>query len=96
MTYGPWLYREDPKTSHYQSSGLLIDILQVTHRAGEVLMMLQQLLLGMHRSDTEDRYRLRSSHFLRIGYRSDESDPVLLSVYYSVLLLSPREATKTS
>ncbi len=31
--------------------------------------------LGMHRSDTQDRYRLRSSHFLRIGYRRDESDP---------------------
>ncbi len=31
--------------------------------------------VGMHRSDTEDRYRLRSSHFLRIGYRSDETDP---------------------
>ncbi len=53
----------------------------------------------MHRSDIEDRYRLRSSHFLRIGYRSDEtrskSDPVLLSLYYSVLLLSPTEDTKT-
>ncbi len=34
-----------------------------------------QLKLGMHRSDTQDRYRLRSGHFLRIGYRWDETDP---------------------
>ncbi len=28
--------------------------------------------VGMHRSDTQDRYRLRSGHFLWIGYWSDE------------------------
>ncbi len=49
--------------------------------------------LGMHRSDTQDRYRLRSGHFLRIGYRRDETDPnPILCVYYSVLLLSPTKA----
>ncbi len=34
-----------------------------------------EFMLGMHRSDTQDRYRLRSGHFLRIGYRRDETDP---------------------
>ncbi len=29
--------------------------------------------LEMHRSDTLDRYRLRSGHFLRFGYWSDET-----------------------
>ncbi len=51
--------------------------------------------VGMHRSDTQDRYRLRSSHFPRIGYRRDETDPnPILCVYYSVLLLSPTKAQK--
>ncbi len=51
--------------------------------------------LGMHRSDTQDRYRLRSGHFLRIGYRRDKTDPnPILCVYYSVLLLSPTKAQK--
>ncbi len=55
------------------------------------------LLLGMHLSGTQDRYRLRSGHFLWIGYRSDETDPnPILCVYYSVLLLSPMKATKIS
>ncbi len=51
--------------------------------------------LGMHRSDTQYRYRLRSGHFLRIGYRRDQTDPnPILCVYYSVLLLSPTKAQK--
>ncbi len=50
--------------------------------------------LGMHRSDTQDRYRLRSGHFLRIGYRRDETDPnPILCVYYCVIV-KPHESTK--
>ncbi len=37
--------------------------------------------LGMHRSDTQDRYRLRSGHFLWIGYRREETDQIRYSVY---------------
>ncbi len=55
----------------------------------------QLFRVGMHRSDTQDRYRLRSGHFLRIGYRRDETDPnPILCVYYSVLLLSPTKHYK--
>jgi len=35
----------------------------------------------------QDRYRLRSSHFCGIGYRSDEADPnPILCVYYYVIV----------
>ncbi len=50
--------------------------LAINHNACNIYSRVSHLCLGMHRSDTEDRYRLRSSHFLRIGigqigYRSD-------------------------
>ncbi len=58
------------------------------------LVTLQSRIL---QSDTEYRYRLWSGHFLRIGYRSDETDPnPMLCIYYSVLLLlSPTKIVPT-
>ncbi len=42
-----------------------------------------------------EMHRLRSGHFLWIGYWSDKTDPnLMLCVYYSVLLLSPTKAQK--
>ncbi len=46
----------------------------------------------MHQSNTLDRYRLRSGHFLRIGHQSDETDPnPMLCVYYCVVV-KPHES----
>ncbi len=60
-----------------------------------VQLYMVYIILGMHRSDTQDRYRLRSGNFLQIRYRSDETDPnPMLCIYYSVLLLRLTKATK--
>ncbi len=40
--------------------------------------ILEMHWLGMHRSDTLYRYRLRYGHFLHIGYPWDETDPNLI------------------
>ncbi len=50
--------------------------------------------LGMRRSDIQNRYRLRSGQFLRIGYRSDETDPNPMLCVYCCVVVKPHESHK--
>ncbi len=64
------------------------------HPRRKPLLKMMHKKVGMHRSDTQDRYRLRSGHFLRIGYRRDEADPNPILCILFCVVVKPHESTK--
>ncbi len=88
--------RERERGSQYSVVCVCVCVLACV-REGDTVTSQPRLVckLGMHRSDTLYRYRLRSGHFLQIWYQWDETDPnPILCLYYCVII-KPHESIKT-